>query len=428
MSAFTRRCFLRGAGASLALPLVAPLAGGRESAPLRLVFVYLPNGVHVPDWRPAAEGPLGDALPALLEPLAAHRHSFSVLSGLTADKARANGDGPGDHARAAAAYLTGKQPLKGDGTVLRVGVSADQLVARAIGDATRFPSLQLGTDGGMQSGQCDSGYPCAYSSNLAWAAPDTPLTHESNPRLVFDRLFGVGLAHLTPEERARRIAQRRSVLDLVRADARELAGELDARDRRKLEQYLAGVRALEHRIDQATDPAAVALERPTGKPEDFEAHARLLLDLLTLALATDSTRVATFLMANEGSNRTYRNLGLAEGHHTLSHHGGDEAKQAQIATINRFHVQLFAGFLDRLRDEGLLDDTLVVLGSGIADGNRHAHHDLPLLIAGGGGRFPLGEHRRFPAETPIANLYLALFERFGLGEESFGDATGVLAL
>lgn len=428
MSAFTRRTFLRGAGSTLALPLLSSLSRGAAPSPLRLVFVYLPNGVHVPEWRPAEEGPLGDALPPLLEPLAAHRGSFSVLSGLTADKARANGDGPGDHARAAAAFLTATQPFKGDGTVLRVGVSADQLLARAIGGETRFPSLQLGPDGGMQSGQCDSGYPCAYSSNLSWSAPDTPLAHETNPRLLFDRLFGVGLANLPPEERARRIAQRRSVLDLVSADARAMASVLDARDRRKLDQYLEGVRELERRIDRATDPAAVAMDRPTGQPQDFGEHVALLFELLALALATDSTRVATFMVANEGSNRAYRGLGLSEGHHSLSHHGNDPAKEAAIAAINRYHLGLFAGFLDRLRDEGLLDDTLVVLGSGIADGNRHEHHDLPILLAGGGGRLPLGEHRRFPRDTPLANLYLALFERFGIEAGSFGDSTGVLAV
>ena len=431
---WSRRAVLRGAGLELALPFLPAAAGRtRREAPLRLVFVYVPNGLHMPHWTPSAEGPLapgpgGGELPPLLLELERHLPRLSVFSGLTVDKARANGDGPGDHARAAAAFLTCTQPVKADGTVVRVGTSADQVVARAVGDATRLPSLQLGCDGGMQSGQCDSGYPCVYSSNLSWAMPHTPMTHETNPRLVFDRLFGVGLAHLEPEERARRVRLRLSVLDFVRDDARALARELSASDRRKLEQLLEGVRALELRIQRASDPAAVALERPTERPEDFGEHASLLFELLTLALATDTTRVATFLVANEGSNRTYRDLGVREGHHSLSHHGDDPEKQEQIARINRYHVGLLGGFLDRLAETGVLDDTLVVFGSGIADGNRHAHHDLPLLVAGGGGRVPLGIHRRFEPETPMANLYLALFERFGIRNASFGDSTGTLAL
>jgi len=435
----TRRTLLHAIAGGLALPAlgsaraVFPGRSGRSGrgtrAPLRVAFVYLPNGIHMPAWRPAEEGPLAEAeLPPLLAPLAPYRDRLSVLGGLTADTARPNGDGPGDHARAAAAYLTAAQPVKADGTVIRVGRSADQVIARAVGGDSRFASLQLGCEGGRQSGQCDSGYPCVYSSNLAWSTPHTPLVHETNPRLVFDRLFGVGLAHLSPEERAARLRQKKSVLDFVAGETRALGACMDARDLRKLEELLEGVRELERRIDNATDPAAVALQRPTGRPDDFGEHVALSYELLALALATDATRVATFLVANEGSNRSYPDLDVRDGHHTLSHHGNEPEKLVQIERINRFHLERFRDFLDRLAESGALDDTLVVLGSGIADGNRHEHHDLPILVAGGGGRLPLGAYRRFERDTPLANLYRLLFERFGLEIDAFGDSTGVLAL
>ena len=428
--ATTRRAFLRAGAGALALPLLPSLASARSASASsrRLAIVYLPNGLHMPDWRPREVGPLGSELPATLQVLGRHREHATVLSGLTLDKARANGDGPGDHARAAAAFLTCAQPVKADGSIVEVGRSADQHVADGIGQDTRFASLQLGCDAGMQSGQCDSGYPCVYSSNLAWSSPHTPLTHESHPRRLFDRLFGVGLAHLSPEERARRVRTKRSVLDFVTREARDLSTKLSLRDRRKLEQYLEGVRALERRIDAATDPAAIALERPSGRPDDFAEHAELLIELLVLAFASDATRVGTFLMANEGSNRTYRSLDVSEGHHSLSHHGKDPQKQAQIARINRFHLGLFVRFLDRLADEELLADTQVVLGSGIADGNSHVHHDLPLLLCGASGLAPAGQHVLLPDETPLANLWLSVIQSFGGDLERFGDSTGTLTL
>lgn len=440
----TRRQLLRGMGVTLALPLLESLGRATPSPapPERLLFVYTPNGVHLPDWRlPAGSaGPLPAELPRSLRELERHRASFSVLSGLTLDKARSNGDGPGDHARSAGAFLTCRQPVKADGTVLDVGVSADQVAARSIGRDTRLASLQVGCDPGMQSGQCDSGYPCAYSSHVSWSSRHTPLSPEIHPRALFDRLFGVGLEHLDAEERARRLRQRRSILDYVRADAKRLAGELGASDRRKLEEYLTGIRELEQRLDRAADPVAVERERPTGIPDDFGEHAALMAELLALAFATDSTRVATFMLANEGSERLYRDQGAKEGHHTLSHHGKDPNKRSQIAAIDRFHLSLLAGLLDRLAaaqedSVSLLDRTLVLYGSGIADGDDHDHHDLPLLLAGGGSRVPLGRHLELPVGTPVANLYLRLFDWLGVRDaatggpvESFGDSTGVLAI
>lgn len=442
-----RRSVLRGMGACLALPLFESVAGASafEAAPKRLLFVYVPNGVHLRDWRlPTRSGeassPLPKKLPKTLREIERHRDRFVALSGLTLDKARNNGDGPGDHARAAGAFLTCTQPVKADGTILGVGISADQVAARSIGGDTRFRSLQLACEGGRQSGQCDSGYPCAYSSNISWSTPHTPLIPEIYPRALFDRLFGVGLAHLDPEERARRIRLRKSVLDFVRKDAKDLEGRLGSQDQRKLDEYLTGIRELELRIDRSEDPVAVEMERPGSTPPDYEEHASMMFELLALAFATDSTRVASFMMANEGSGRTYGQLGAREGHHSLSHHGGDADKQEIIAAINRFHLGLFGGFLDRLANfeeggESLLDRSLIVYGSGIADGDAHGHHALPILLAGGGSEVPTGHHLSFPKETPIANLYLKLFEWMGVQKAAgagplgrFGDSTGVLSV
>lgn len=443
MSAFDRRRFLRGAGLCLALPHLASHAAASEAErPLRLVYVYVPNGVHMPDWLPDGErapalrrDPLPESLPATLSQLERHREDLTLITGLCADKARPNGDGPGDHARACAAFLTGAQPYKGNGDRLEVGVSVDQVAAQRIGRSTRFPSLQLASEGGMLAGQCDSGYPCAYSSHLSWSKPYTPLAAETNPAQLFDRLFGGGLAHLDPEARARRVRERQSVLDFVRRDAQRLAQELGTSDRRKLEEYLDGVRDLERRVADALDPTEVALERPTGTPEDYGERTRLLLDLLAYAFATDSTRVATFALGNEGSGQVYRDLGVEGGHHEISHHGDDPERLAGIARINRYHAGLLAELLDRLgelREDGarVLDRTLVVYGSGIADGNTHAHEDLPILLAGGRGVLPRGGWLQAPFETPLANLHAALLRelRVSIPSGRFGDADGVLDL
>jgi hypothetical protein len=435
-------------GMTLALPMFESIGLGASnpSDPRRLVFIYAPNGMHAPDWKirgsePDTVTPLPAELPRTLRELERHRDHFSVLGGLTLDKARNNGDGPGDHARAGGAFLTCAQPVKGNGTTLGVGVSADQIAARSIGTTTPFSSLQLGSEPGMHSGQCDSGYPCAYSSNISWSTPHTPLLAETNPRVLFDRLFGLGLADLSPEDRARRIRTRRSVLDFVREDARRISNEMGSADRRKLEEYLDGIRELELRIHRATDPVAIQMERPTSIPPTYSEHAAMMFELLKFALATDSTRVATFMLANESSNRCYHELGINEGHHVISHHAGDGSKIAQIAAINRHHLQLFAVFLDSLsshqeQNGSLLDSTQIVYGSGIKDGSTHAHHDLPILLAGGASDGPRrGHHLCYPVETPLANLYLRLFADLGVRDKQtgaplahFGDSTGVLTV
>jgi len=455
-----RRTILRGAGAFMALPLLDAMAGrgraegrdasrgrdesgsrdasrGRDASahkdetPRRLVFVYVPNGVNRDVWTPNAVGPLA-SLPPTLEPLAAWKEDLLVLGGLTLHTARANGDGPGDHARANAAFLTCAQARKADGAI-HVGPSIDQVVARRIGSTTRFRSLEIGCEDGAQSGQCDSGYACAYSSNLSWAAPTTPVPKEVDPRRLFDRLFREGEEGDTPEERTARIARRRSVLDLVREDAKRLSRRISTDDARKLEEYENSVRELERRLARAADGGGEVSEtlRPAGIPKDRGEHARLLADVLVLALRTDSTRIATFALANEGSNASHVSIGVPEGHHEVSHHGGDATKREQVAKIDRFHVECFAHLVARLaeadeRGVRLLDSTHVLYGSGIGDGNRHDHGDLPILLLGGGAKG--GRYVVTDKETPLANLHVALARRTGTPLERFADSTAALDL
>lgn len=437
----SRRTVLRGTGAAVSLPLLEAMLPGRAAAaaaaahPMRIGFLYVPNGKHMPDWTPATEGS-GFEMPWILEPLAAHRDRFSVISGLAHMKANANGDGGGDHARALTTFLTGMQAKKTFGADIRAGVSVDQLAAAHLGRQTRYPSLEIGVDAGGQSGNCDSGYSCAYSANIAWKSDTQPIPKESNPRLVFERLFSDGRPGETEAQRSARRVAHKSILDFVSDDARRLEQRLGGADRRKLDEYLTAVREIERRIERAgttQDPAALGVKAPAGVPADYESHLRLLADVLVLAWRTDTTRVSTFVFANEGSNRSYAFMDVPEGHHDLSHHGNDAAKQEKIRRINRFHVTQLAYFLDALaavqEGEGtLLDHSMIVYGSGIGDGNRHNHDDLPILLAGGGGgTLQPGRHIRVEPRTPMTNLYLALLERIGVHAERLGDSTGRLA-
>ncbi len=432
---------LRGVAGSLALPWLEAMipspargASGSGMAPTRLAFVYVPNGVHLPDWTPKQVGSNFD-LPPVLEPLASVRDELLVLSGLTLDKARSLGDGGGDHARAMASFLTGTHPRKTGGADLRAGVSVDQVAAARVGQATRFASLEIGCEGGRDAGQCDHGYSCAYQVNLSWRGESSPATKEVDPGLVFDRLFGGSKPGESESAAARRIRRDRSLLDFVAEDARQLGGKLGANDRRKLDEYLTGIREVERRIDRARSNSEVGPAnqvRPAGIPSDYRDHLRLMADLLVLAFQADLTRVATFVFANDGSNRSYGSIGVPEGHHDLSHHGHDPNKQAKIRQINRFHVEQYAYLLGRLRsiregDGTLLDHSMIVYGSGISDGNAHNHENLPILLAGrGNGRIEPGRHLVYPKETPLTNLHVALLDRIGAPVESFGDSTGRL--
>ena len=443
MRPLSRRTALRGLGATLALPLLEAMtprsalaASPAAKAPTRLAYLYIPNGVHRPDWTPRTVGP-GFDLPSILEPLGPVRDDVLVLGGLTLDPARAHGDGGGDHARAMASFLTAAHPRKTGGEGLRAGVSADQVAAREVGQGTRFASLEIGCEGGRDSGQCDHGYSCAYQVNLSWRGASAPATKEVDPRLVFERLFADRARGGRAEPAfARREKRDRSLLDFVAEDARQLRGRLGSGDRGKLDEYLTGVREIERRIDRARPSVEVGpstLARPVGIPADYREHLRLMADLLVLAFRADLTRVATFVFANDGSNRAYASIGVPEGHHDLSHHGQDPGKLAGIRAINRFHVEQFAYLLARLKEakegEGnLLDHSMIVYGSGIADGNAHSHDDLPILLAGrGNGTLEPGRFIASPRETPLANLHLSLLDRMGVRAESFGDSTGRLA-
>jgi hypothetical protein len=434
----SRRAVLRGFGTALALPWLEAMAADkrrRGGPPIRLAFLYVPNGAHMADWTPPEVGN-GFSITPSLKPLAPFRRELLVVSGLAQDKARDHGDGPGDHARSMATFLTGVHPRKTDGANIRVGISADQVAAQTIGRDSRLPSLELGCDESAQSGNCDSGYSCAYSSNISWRSESMPMAKEVDPRLVFDRLFADGGPVAAGSARALRQHYRKSILDLVADDARRLDARLGGVDRRKIDEYMTSIRELERRIESATTPSEPppGAVRPSGPPSDYREHIRLMFDLLALAFQADVTRVATFTFANEASNRSYHFLGVADGHHDVSHHGGDPEKQRRIGTINRFHVEQFAYFLGKLKaareaDQTLLDRSLIVYGSGISDGNSHDHANLPILLAGrGGGTVVPGRHLRFPGETPLNNLFLSLLDRVGAEVPYLGDSTGRLPL
>ncbi|HEY4311826.1 MAG TPA: DUF1552 domain-containing protein [Pirellulales bacterium] len=439
----TRRTVLKGLGTALALPMfdsMLPVRARAETAaltvlPRRLAFIYIPNGVHLPDWTPKAVGTDFD-LPPILAPLAEHKNYLTILTGLAQDKGRANGDGPGDHARALSSFLTGCQAFKTNGANIRIGVSADQVAAQQIGHRTRFPSLELGVDRGAQSGNCDSGYSCAYSSNMSWRSPNTPNPKEVDPRLVFERLFGAGTSVESDQARATRAKYEKSVLDFVREDAGRLQKKLGATDQRKMDEYLTAVREVEQRIAHAEKSSSRELPsyaRPDGIPPDHAEHMRLMADLLVLAFQADLTRVATFMFGNAGSNRSYSFIGVPEGHHDLSHHGSDEQKQAKISQINQFHTQSLAYLLDKLKsvregDATLLDQAMIAYGSGLGDGNAHNHDRLPILVAGrAGGTIQSGRHLEFEKEMPLNNLWLSLLDRVDAHADHLGDSTGRLA-
>lgn len=415
----------------MALARTAVASG--KPLPKRMAFVYVPNGVNMADWTPKALGSNFE-LPSTLEPLKAHQKDLLVLSGLAHDSGRAYADGAGDHARASATFLTGCRARKTPGADIKVGVSVDQVAAQKIGNLTRLPSLELGTDKARLAGNCDSGYSCAYSFNISWKGEATPMPPEVDPRLVFDRLFGNGDSGEMAEARIKRDRYKKSILDFALEDARKLKSDLGYTDRRKLDEYLTAVRELEQRIERANSFASTLPDynRPTGIPRAYEDHLKLMFDLLALSFQTDTTRISTFIMAHDGSNRQYPFIGVRDGHHDLSHHQGDEDKLAKIAKINRFHTTQFAYFLEKLKsikegDGTLLDNCMIVYGSGLGDGNRHNHDNLPILVAGkGGGTIETGRHVRMAKETPMTNLFLSMLDRMGSPTERIGDSTGLL--
>ncbi|MBV6459670.1 MAG: hypothetical protein HONBIEJF_02821 [Fimbriimonadaceae bacterium] len=428
-------------GTAMALPLLegmAPLrslAGSLAApAPVRMAFLFVPNGIKMDDWTPPAVGAL-EKLPHILEPLAGVKDSFNILTGLAQHNAFALGDGPGDHARSTATWLTGVHIKKTSGSDIRNGISADQVAAAEIGDLTKFASLEIGCERGAQSGDCDSGYSCAYSSSIAWKGEAQPLAKEVNPRLVFERLFGSGDSGEQEESRSRRARYRKSILDFVLDDAKSLEARLGTRDKQKLDEYLTGIREIEARLVKAEKESGnpmVGVPRPSGTPRDYAEHIRLMGDMMILAFQTDVTRICTFMFANDGSNRSYSQIGIADGHHDVSHHGRDVAKLEKKRQIDRYHAEQLAYILERMQSikEGngtLLDNTLLVYGAGISDGDRHNHDDLPILLAGSaGGSLKTGRHLQFTHNTPMNNLFLSMLDRVGVKVEKLGDSTGKL--
>lgn len=437
----SRRTVLRGLGTVVSLPFLEAMrpkllanaaAASQAASPRRLAFIYVPNGAIMDDWTPTSEG-AGFDLPAILQPLAPYRDEMLVLSELTCDKARPNGDGAGDHARASSAFLTGCQARKTAGANFRSGISADQVAATRLGDRTRLSSLELGIERYRGTGNCDSGYSCVYEHTMSWRSSTSPLPNEVDPRLVFERLFS---DQSNDPGRLKRNRLRASVLDAVIADARGLEGRLGGADRQKLDQYLTCVRELELRIARAESLPPIqppeGAVRPESVPADLAEHFHLMCDLMVLAFQTDVTRVATCMFGREGSELRYKMVGVSEGHHELTHHRGDPDKIDKVRLINTFHIQQFTYLIGKLKaipeGEGtLLDNCMIAYGSGNSDGNRHTHENLPILVAGkGGGSLKTGRHIRFPKETPVNNLWLSLLDRMGARLEQLGDSTGHL--
>jgi hypothetical protein len=442
MNHIDRRTFLRGVGTAVALPVLermlpmtALATTPKEAKQVRMAFMFVPNGVNMKEWTPAAEGVI-DALPSILEPLAPVKNSINVLTGLSQFHAEANGDGPGDHARSTACFLTGVQPKKTSGADIHAGISVDQVAAMHIGNQTKFASLELGCEGGGVNGDCDSGYSCAYSSSISWRSAETPVAKETNPRLVFDRLFGNENPDETRESRTRRNLLKQSLLDFVSDDAARLKGQLGLRDRRKLDEYFQGIREIEERLlkfeSTQAERVAAGVVRPNGVPADYGEHIRLMTDMMILAFQADLTRVSTMMFANDGSNRSYAQIGVPEGHHDMSHHGGNPVKLEKKRKIDHYHVEQLAYALKKMAsikelDGSLLDNSLIVYGAGISDGNRHNHDNLPILLAGHGGfGMPSGRHVVYQDHTPLNNLFVSMLDRVGVNVDKLGDSTGDL--
>ena len=449
-ASFNRRHFLRGLGACIALPAfesllpakllaaatpAGDLATTATGAPLRTAFVYFPNGAIPAAWWPATEG-ADFQLSRTLQPLAAIQKQIQVIGGLDHLNAMAGTDGGGDHARANGTFLTGVR-MKKSATDIHAGISIDQAIARQVGHTTRFPSIELTCDAGRNTGACDSGYSCAYQYNLAWSSPSTPMTPEASPRQVFERLFGAGTPGKRMENAQRSRQEERSILDFVLQDARAMQSRLGARDQAKLDQYLTGVRELETRIQKAEqfgDAKDPMIETPVGVPADYAQHVQLMYDIMLCAFQTDSTRVATLLLAHDGSNRSFADIGVPEGHHDLSHHQNNPDKIEKITGIDLWYVQQFGKFLDKLQattdvdGHSLLHNSMIVYGGGNADGNRHTHVNLPILLAGaGGGTVTPGRFVKHGGK-PASNLFLSMADRMGVKNlERFGDSTGRLA-
>ena len=434
----SRRALLRGSGAVLALPFLdamAPaLAATSKTAAnpaVRLGFVYVPNGIIESHWLPSPSFEFNTSMKAL-EP---YKNQITVLSNLAQIQGRSFGDGGGDHARAGASWLTGVHPKKTEGADIRSGISADQIAARALGAKTQFASLEIGVEAPSLAGGCDSGYSCAYTNTVSWSSPTTPNPMEVNPRTLFERLFGDGDS-TDAASRLEALKERGSLLDFVKGSVDRLQTRLGSGDRRKLSEYLEAVRSVERRIQKAEEQNASmkmpVLERPTSAPEAFVDHARLMMDLMLIAYQADLSRVVTFMMAREGSNRSYREIEVSDGHHNCTHHQNNAEKIAATIKINTHHVKQFAYFIEKMKatpdgDGSLLDHSLILYGSSLSDGNRHTHTNLPTILVGGAsGKLKGGRHIQCADETPMNNLLLSMLEKADVATDKLGDSTGKL--
>jgi hypothetical protein len=450
-SHLSRRRFLRGVGACIALPTLGsllprtaladiavgpagPLATSATGAPIRMAFCYIPNGTIPSVWWPEGEGK-DFKLNQTMEPLANVQSMIQSVGGLDCQNATPGPDGPGDHARASGSFLTGVRVKKTAGADIHAGISIDQIAANQIGHLTRFPSLELSCDAVRRSGSCDSGYSCAYQYNLAWRSPTNPLSPEINPRLLFERLFGDGAPGQRKASLERRQAQQRSILDFVLGEVDSLQPQLGTRDKQKVDEYLTSIREIEKRIEKSEQFASKTpdpdVDTPAGIPTDFGDYIDLMYDMMILAFQTDQTRVATFLLANEGSNRTFSEVGFSEGHHYLTHHKNNPEMIDKVKVIDRWYMQHFARFLEKMNQtkdsdgHSLLHNSMIVYGSGNADGNRHTHSNLPIILAGAaGGAITPGRAINY-GSVPITNMFLSMTDRLGCtGVKSFGDSTG----
>src|SRR5262245_24270586 len=434
----SRRTFLRGAGAAIGLPLLDAMtpalawARGAPAPPVRLCFVYVPNGMVMKNWTPATTGANFELTP-LLKPLERFREQTLVLSGLMCHNANALGSGPGDHARASASFLTGAHPRE-SGSDVYAGVSADQVAAEAVGSQTRLRSLEVGLEDTRMVGLCDAKYSCAYTSSISWRTPTTPLAPVTSPRHVFERLFGNVDNGVPAATAARRARYRQSILDGAIAETRSLASNVGPADRQRIDEYLTSIREVERGIEVFQPTTAAPLPRPAGTPADYAEHARLMYRLQALAFEADLTRISTMMVGRESSIRSYDQIGIPESHHQLSHHRNDAATLAKLTRIQIYHIGFFAEFIARLAsvregDTTLLDRSMMVYGAGISDSNRHIHEPLPVLVLGkGNGTLRSGRHIDYGTDTPVTNLHLALLHRLGARAERLGDSTGLLEI
>ena len=435
-----RRTFLRGAGTMLALPLLDAMVPALTAqtktaakAQTRLGFVYIPHGAVMKEWTPTATGSDFE-FGSILSPLQPYRDRVLVLSNLAHHQADSLGDGGADHARASPTFLSGVHPKRTEGEDVRAATTIDQIAAQHIGQDTRYPSLEITTEDmtGLV-GACDTGYSCTYMNTISWRTPTTPLPMEINPRVIFERLFGDGGS---PEQRMQRIQEDRSILDEITRQTPGLQSGLGPRDRARVSEYLDNIREIERRLQIAGKQTSSRLDvpaAPVGVPDSYEDHVKLMYDLMALAFQTDLTRVFSFMMARELSQRSYPQVGVPEPHHATSHHQDDPAKLAKLVKIQNYHVSLFSYFLEKLRstpdgDGNLLDHSMILYGSSLSNSNIHNHNPLPILMAGGGnGQIKGGRHLKFAENTPMANLLLAMLNRAGVPQDKVGDSVEPLA-